>query len=168
MATPESDKPRSSTTRRWNTRLFSFLVCLPVDLLLEFSLANELTTSLAAAYEDAKGKKDSFDFSNLLVTLATAQCHHTEQLVTTSEVAVNLGPVSGTLGVLILCNLDSTNYIEVRTATGSTKFAKLFPKVTSGAAGLPFCIIQVGSGVTAPFVIANSASCWMEILLCCL
>ena len=145
--------------------VFRFLAldCLPL-LLLGDAVARELTISLSAAYEDDAGMTAQVDISNLIVTLATARCHHTKQNVGTTQEAINLGDVSS-LGVLVLVNLDPTNYIEVKTATGGTIIAKLFPLVDSGAAGLNWCCLQVGSGITAPFVIANSGACEMEIFL---
>lgn len=132
-------------------------------------MAQELTISMLAEYEDAVGVKGNVEIANLIITLATARLAHTKQNVGTSEEIINLGSFtadSTSLGVLILRNLDPINYIEVRVGTGSTKFAKLFPKGSVG--GLNFCVLQVGSGVTAPYVIANSAACEMEIFLCAL
>ena len=146
--------------------VFRFLAldCLPL-LLLGDAVARELTISLSAAYEDAVGMTAQVDISNLVVDLVTARCHHTKQNVGfASQEAINLGDVS-TLGVMILVNLDPTNYIEVKHATGGTIIAKLFPLVDSGAAGLNWCCLQVGSGISAPFVIANSGACEMEIFL---
>lgn len=125
-------------------------------------MSQEIDITVSCAYEDAVGMTGQVEIANLLVTLATARLHHTKQNVGTSQEAINLGDVS-TLGIMILVNLDPTNYIEVKHATGGTVIAKLFPK--GSVAGLNFCVLQVGSGITAPFVIANSSACEMEIFL---
>lgn len=128
-------------------------------------MADELTISLSAAYEDAVDVSGQVDITDLLVTLATARMHHTKQNVGfASEEAVNLGDVSA-LGVLILINRGPTYTINVKTGTGGTIIATLFPQVASGASGLNWCCLQVGSGITAPYVIAVTGASEMEIFL---
>ncbi len=109
---------------------------------------------------------DSADLSVLPAdssrTVVTTLYHKTVQSVATSEEAVVLGDVA-TKGACMLVNLDPTNFISVKTATSGTIFAKLFPR--GSGSGLNFCILHLGSGAQAPFVIADTAACRMAILL---
>lgn len=87
---------------------------------------------------------------------STVVAHHT-QSIATSETAINLGGVSS-LGYCIIVNRDPTNYVEIKTATSGTIFAKLFPG--------ELAMFRIGSGVTAPYAVANSGAVQIEILLC--
>jgi hypothetical protein len=76
------------------------------------------------------------------------------QQITHDGRRIGLGWI-GTLGWVMLVNRDPTNYVEVKTATSGTIFARLEP-----AGG--FCLFKCGSGVTAPYAIANTAACVIE------
>jgi len=78
---------------------------------------------------------------------------HSQQ-IGTSEEAIDLGGLS-TLGWAFFINVDPTNFIELRTGTGGTKFAKL--QANGG-----FALLRLGSGITAPYAIADTAACWMR------
>ena len=93
-----------------------------------------------------------------LVTVTTRKPIKHRQTITTSEVAINLGGLAS-IGWMMFRNLDPTNYIEIKTATAGTIIGKMLPGESYGP-------VRCGSGVTAPFAIANTASCEMEILLC--
>lgn len=74
------------------------------------------------------------------------------QAVGTSEEAIDLGEIA-TLGYFMAINLDNTNYVELRSATGAgNDIIRLDAK-----GGL--CLLRWGSDVTAPFAVANTASC---------
>lgn len=80
------------------------------------------------------------------------------QTVGTSEEAVNLGDLSGvTLGYAWFKNLDATNFVQIKTATSGTLMVKLKP---GEAASFRF-----GSGITAPYIIADTASCRVEYVI---
>lgn len=95
-----------------------------------------------------------FDFT---AALASQKYQQGFQNVGTSEEAINLGDVS-TLGWALFINRDTTNFISLKTATGGTVFAKLPPK--GGCA-----LFHFGSGVTAPWAVADTAACNMEYLI---
>ena len=64
------------------------------------------------------------------------------------------------LGWAMFKNLDPTNYLEIRMATGaSNDHIRIPPGKTAG----PFWF---GSDVTAPYAIANTAVCMLEYLIC--
>jgi len=119
-------------------------------------MANEIAIDATIRYEDSEGTELSLQNVDS-ITLTTKLVHRTKQNVGTSEEALKLGDVSS-LGWLMLKNLDETNYIEVKTGTGGTVIGKML-------AGESFGPIRVGSGVTAPYVVANTAACQMEIFL---
>lgn len=118
-------------------------------------MANELTVSSGVRYNDGA----STDFQRSFVDsvdLATLRHNHAIHNVGTSEEAMLLGDVS-TLGYCWLRNLDGTNFVEVRTGTGAAKFVKC-------KAGEVQCF-RFGSGVTAPYIVADTAACQVEYLI---
>ncbi len=62
-------------------------------------------------------------------------------------------------GYVIMINLDPTNYVSLRIATGGTEAARL------DAAG-GFAMLKLGTGAQAPFLVANTANCRVSFLLC--
>lgn len=88
-----------------------------------------------------------FDFSGTKFTKHT-------QSIGTSEEAIDLGEIT-TLGWVLAVNRDPTNFVSLKTATSGTVFAKLLPE--NGCA-----LFHFGSGVTAPFAIADTAACIVE------
>jgi len=115
-----------------------------------------LRASLSFAKSGAFGARDSGDIS---VTMSGNDGLLTQQTVGTSEEALGLGEVSPANGYLYICNLDATNYVTVKPASGGS--ATVNPIVKAGQASL----ITFGSGVTAPFVQANTAPVRIEYLL---
>ena len=73
----------------------------------------------------------------------------------TTAAAIPLGGLTG-LGTIAIVNRDPTNFITILTGTGGVVMAKLNP----GKAML----LPTGSGVTAPFWLADTATCLAEIL----
>jgi hypothetical protein len=76
--------------------------------------------------------------------------------VGTSEEAMKLGEL-GSLGWGFIYNMDATNYVEILTGTGGTAMLK-----AKAAEGFPF---RFGSGVTAPYIKANTAACNVRYVL---
>lgn len=89
--------------------------------------------------------------------MATKQFIHAKQSIGTSEEAIVLGENTSP-GWAFFINRDSTNYVELRVATGGAKFTKLKPG--------EFCLLRLGSGAQAPFAIADTAACVLEYLIC--
>lgn len=117
----------------------------------------ELTINFNLTYLDADGVNAVVELVDALQTVTTQRPHLFTQAITTSEVALNLGPLAS-LGWAGFVNLDPTNFIELRVGTGSTKFAKLWPG--KGA------LFYFGSGITAPYAIADTATCKLFGLIC--
>lgn len=119
-------------------------------------MANELSLSGTASYEDTFGVTAAIDIPALTVTLSTKKVLHTKQSVGTSEEALVLGDVASR-GYCVLINRDDVNFVNVKVATSGAIFAKLLPG--------EWCILRLGSGAQSPFVIADTAECELEILL---
>lgn len=121
-------------------------------------MANEITINASLVYEDSEGATASLSVTDKLVTVTTKKPIYHRQSITTSEVAINLGGLAS-IGWVMFKNLDATNYIEIKTGTGGTVIGKMFPGEIYGP-------VRIGSGITAPFAIANTAACEMEIMMC--
>ncbi len=119
-------------------------------------MADEITLSGALAYLDSELTSDELSVSGLTASVATKLIQRIKMSIPITEVALKLGTITS-LGWFIGINRDATNYVELRVSTGSTKFAKL----TAGK----FAIFQFGSGITAPYAIADTAACQLDYLL---
>lgn len=120
-------------------------------------MANEVTVNISLAYSDSDGTQDSLASTNFLKTVATKRIAHIKQSITTSEVALNLGGISAP-GFLLAINLDPTNFVSLRVASGGAKCAHLYP------GGGP-ALIPLDSGMQVPYAIADTATCVIEFLV---
>jgi hypothetical protein len=121
-------------------------------------MANEITVNGSLVYEDSEDMAASMSQLNDIINVTTKKPFRNRQTITTSEVAINLGGVAS-LGWMMFKNLDETNYIEIKTGTGGTVIGKML-------AGESYGPVRCGSGITAPYAIANTASCDMEVMIC--
>ena len=118
-------------------------------------MANEITLTASLAF--AKGSvsvslsKSAAQFS---VDAGSHKYYSGMQTVGTSEEALELGDIA-TGGYCLLINRDATNYVSVRAGTGAANLIKL----KAGEAALFRC------EAAAPYVIANTAACLVEVLL---
>ena len=119
-------------------------------------MADEIRLNATLQYEDTDLAEINLQMSDLLADVATLKYVEVKQSVGTSEEALVLGEITSP-GWLFAINRDTTNYIELRVATGGAKFAKLLPG--------EFCLLRLGSGATAPFAIANTAACMLQYAL---
>ena|SRR5688572_23455516 len=119
-------------------------------------MADELTIRATLNYSDSEGSDDGISEDEILVDVATKRYIHLKQNIGTSEEALILGDLSS-LGYAIFVNRDTTNFVEIRTGTGGTKIVKL-------KAGEKACF-RFGSGVTAPYAIADTAAVQLEYLI---
>jgi hypothetical protein len=118
-------------------------------------MANELTVNASLAYEDSEGSDVSLAVADDLVNVSTKKFIKAKQNIGTTEEAIGLGEVTS-LGWAMFKNCDATNYIEIKTGTGGTVIMKLL----AGECAM----FRFGSGITAPYAIANVA-CQMEYLI---
>lgn len=116
-------------------------------------MANELTISGSITFNDTD---ETAAVTALNASMTGTRFIHMRQSIATSEEALGLGELSGsTLGWFWAKNLDSTNYLEIRSGTGAGNDVI---KLKAGE----FCLLRWGSDVTAPFAIANTAACLLE------
>lgn len=119
-------------------------------------MANELTTTVTLFFSDkVSGVDETTGQTNLQRSVSTKRPFRTVQNIGTSEEAITLGD-GGTIKELYLRNLDATNYVEIKTATGGIIFAKLLPGEDM--------MVRLGSGAQAPFAIANTAAVNVEVM----
>lgn len=119
-------------------------------------MADELTISASLAYADSEGADELLAVADVTPNVSTKKYAKFKQSVGTSEEALGLGEVTS-LGYCLVINRDETNFVQLRTGTGGTYFAKLLPGEVA--------LFRFGSGVTAPFVIADTAAYQIEVFL---
>lgn len=120
-------------------------------------MAQELTINASLAYSDSEGSDLSIEIADLKPNVSTKKFVHAKQNIGITEEAIGLGEVTS-LGWAFFKNLDSTNFLSIKTGTGGTIIMKLLAGESAG----PF---RFGSGITAPFAIADTAACQMEYLI---
>jgi len=121
-------------------------------------MASEITVNASLVYEDAEGSAGSLSNSDDIISVTTKKIARHRQAIATSDTVINLGGISS-MGWFMLKNLDTVNYVEIKTASSGTIIGKMLPGETYGP-------VRIGSGVTAPAAIANSASCDIDVLIC--
>jgi len=121
-------------------------------------MATQLTLNGSIAYADADGTEDSLAVVNFLKTLASPLLSHFKQSVGITEQVIPLSGITSP-GYCLIINWDATNFVNVKTATSGTVFARLDP-------GGGFCLLRLGSGAQVPFIIADTAACACEFFVC--
>lgn len=116
-------------------------------------MADELTLNATLQYDDEENTSTHVQINSLLVSLASFQFTRAKQSIGTSEEAIVLGGVT-TPKWFIAVNTDDTNFVQIKTGTGGTIFAKLLPG--------EFCFLPLGSGAQAPYAIADTAACLLD------
>ncbi len=119
-------------------------------------MANELTLSATLAYADAESADEALQIAELKANVAALKYIKHKQNIGITEEAIDLGEVAS-LGWGMFVNRDATNFLELRVATAGTKFVKLKPG--------EFAFFRFGSGITAPFAIADSAPVQLEYII---
>lgn len=117
-------------------------------------MADELTVQLLVDF--LKGKNSlKKDFGKVLTDVTGTKPHHTVQTIGTTEEPIDFGDITPAGVMLMLYNLDETNFIEVQADTTLQATMKLlandFPQ-----------IIRVADGAT-PQAVADTADCDLAI-----
>lgn len=110
-------------------------------------MANELTISGSMSFSK-DGVTSSVTKTGVQVTISGSKVTEIVQAVATSEEALDLGDITAP-GYTMIENLDATNYVSLRRATGEGNVIKILAGKFAG----PFQF-----EATAPFVIANTAT----------
>ncbi len=120
-------------------------------------MADEIRVSGSLGYADSEGSDPFLELVETLFDIGAKKYQQCKHNVGLTEEAMKLGELT-TLGWCCFKNLDATNYVEIRSATGAANDVILVP-------ALGFAIFHFGSDVTAPFIVANTAACQTEYLI---
>lgn len=119
-------------------------------------MANEIQVSIVVTFSKSS-VSDGFNFAFTPTWSASPpKVTRTVQALSTSEEAIILGEATGGGGVVGLRNLDATNDIHIRQATGAANFLTLKP-----GEGWVF---RWSTSTTAPFAIAAAGTPALEII----
>lgn len=119
-------------------------------------MADELTLSgLRIAFTKTNCPSVAFNASSITVDVAGTQVYDNVQSVGTAEEAILMGDVAAG-GYMYVQNMDPTNFVSLRQATGAANFIKLL-------AG-EWAIFRLSADATAPFAIADTAACNVRFL----
>ena len=115
-------------------------------------MANELTVSIKLTFSKG-GAKVSRNFSDS-ITVTGDSFNHDIQSVGTTEEQLAQGADLGTPGVVMILNLDSTNYVEIGSTTGVYDI-----KLLAGEG----CLYRHNSATL--YAKANTSACLVEYLI---
>lgn len=119
-------------------------------------MANEISiTASLSATDPADGISVFMSATGLQFTMTGSEATKFFQSVGTSEEALELGQDIGTPGFIFIKNHDTTNFVSLRRATGEGNCVK----IRAGGVAL------FELAATAPYVIADTAACRIEVLL---
>ena len=118
-------------------------------------MAKELKITITTEYQKGNSTTLSRTLGPKKITVAGNPRAGNIVSVGTSEEVIPLGEVTAAAAMIVGKNLDDTNYIEIRDASGASN------DVVQVKAGESFCF-RFGSDVTTPYWIANTAACLVE------
>lgn len=117
-------------------------------------MANEVKITASLLFVKGNVKQISRAVTDLLVTVSGEKYTQIVQAITVSEIALDLGDV-GTPGWCWMKNLDATNYVSIKPATGVAKMMKLLAGETA--------LFRMEA--SDPFAEANTGTVNLEMLL---
>lgn len=118
-------------------------------------MAKELQYTITGEYQKGNSLKQTFGGIKNQVTVSGNVALAGVNSVGTSEEAIPLGEVTAAKAGMYVKNLDDTNYVEIRDATGASNDVIYVP------AGKDV-FFYFGTDVTAPYWIANTAAVLVE------
>jgi hypothetical protein len=119
-------------------------------------MANELTVACSVAFSKG-GVNARLDVSPTLLTVAGTHGQSMSQSIGFAAAeALNLGEM-GTVGQVVIVNLDATNFVNVLTGVGGVIFAKIKPG--------DFLKLPVGSGAQQIYLQADTAAVMVEYIV---
>lgn len=124
-------------------------------------MANEL--SISAALSFAKGNAIQSQ-SYATTTYDVTGTRYTSAVVTVTQaapVAIPVGDVA-TPGYVLIRNLDTTNFVELRNGSGGADVIKLRPGAVAGKGG--FALFELAVAATL-FGLADTADCECEVIV---
>lgn len=94
----------------------------------------------------------------------TAKTQLISQTVGITEEALEMGDIASPTALMVV-NLDPTNFVTLKVATGGALVAKLKKDTNEDGNGGLFLADELASGMQAPFIIADTAPCEVAILV---
>lgn len=119
-------------------------------------MADEILGTVSVRYKDAQNRQDFLSQVDFTFSLTTARYTKYSKTVGIVEEALNLGEVTSP-GFCAIRNYDATNFVEVLTGTGGTRIGRVPPLTT--------VLFHFPTAVTAPYIIADTATCECDVLL---
>jgi hypothetical protein len=123
-------------------------------------MSRELFANVTLAYNDGVSQPVWLQIANFYANVATKVAFRGQQSIGITDTLLDFGSVV-VFGYWVLVNLDPTNYVDLKVEAGGTIIARLDP-----AGG--FIAGKIGSGITAPAALANTAPCILDMLICSL
>jgi hypothetical protein len=117
-------------------------------------MANEIDIAGLLSFTKS-GSRNGLSTGPLTATMTGSNYVRNRQTVGTSEEQAVVGDAGATGGWCLFINRDATNYVEIRPTTGAAALIKMLPG--------EFALFR-HAGVTAPFLVANTAPCEVEYL----
>lgn len=117
-------------------------------------MANELTISMSMTFRKGAVQLPAFGFSGLQFDVTGTKYVRNIQNIGLTEEAIDLGEIT-TPRYGLFRNLDTTNPIYIRRATGQGNMVKLRP------GGVACFELEA----TAPYAIATTAACNLEYMI---
>lgn len=118
-------------------------------------MANEITIS-GSISGTKPGAVESLSVSGLTITMTGTDYVKKTQTIGTSSEALGLID-AGTIGLCLIKNLDTTNYVEVRGRSADLHLLR----INAGE----FALFRFSGDSTAPEVKANTAACIVEYVI---
>ena len=119
-------------------------------------MSNEITVSFSLAVSKG-GTSESLALAETLFSMTGTNMTRFRQEIGITEEAITMCVDIGTPGWFAAINRDATNFIEIRAGTGAADLVRL-----NAGEG---CCFRLAADATAPFAIADTAACELEVLL---
>jgi len=122
-------------------------------------MANEITLAITFQFQNGTISAKSLNLAQRNFSVAGSEFMQGSQTIPTTAggTALNLGNVTNP-GFTVIKNLDPTNYIQVMSAVSGDILHKILPGMAVA--------FYFDASHTAPAVIAHTASCQIEYIVC--
>lgn len=118
----------------------------------------DVTLTIAHRYDDGDTAMENFGVVDLGIDVTTRRPSWKKIVVNTVEQALDLDGITAARAMLIGINRDDTDFMHIRMASGGSRDDIYLPP------GEP-CCFRFGDDVTAPYLIADTASLLFEYRL---
>lgn len=119
-------------------------------------MADEIELNATLAYDDAEGQSDFLQVVAKFADVDSKGMLRFSAQVPITELELVAGGISG-FGWIMIINRDATNFVELRVSTGGARIAKMLPG--------EFVLLRKSTGMTDPYLIADTATCKVDVLM---